>query len=440
MNKHPGSDSIVLDDFLSGRRVMQESPKKASRIHYGWIVIAMGMLTTIGAHGFGRMAYTLILPSMKDGLHFSYAQLGLLGTGNFIGYLSLAIIGGFLASRYGSRVVITFGLILMGLTMILTGFAQSFSFAFFMRLLTGFGNGAAYVPAMALGSAWFVLRRRGFATGIVSAGIGGGTLIAGLIVPPLLKAYGAEGWRFSWYYLGGGVLIISCLVYAFIRSQPEEKGLSPIGFDEPKDSLKSPEEGKAKSIQWGLVYRVKEIWYLGFVYFMYGFSYIIYMTFFAAYLTKEMGLSQAQAGAIWAMVGGLSIFCGVIWGGISDLLGRKYGSALAYITLATAYAIFALVRNPIGFYLSAVVFGLTAWSIPTIMAAATGDYLGSKLAPAGLGFITLFFGVGQALGPAVGGYLADITRSFLIPFLLASGVSLAGMFFSFYLKKPSSLN
>src|SRR4030042_5086372 len=135
----------------------------------------------------------------------------------------------------------------MGLTMILTGCAQRFSFAFIMGLLTGFGNGAAYVPAMALGSAWFVLRRRGFATGIVSAGMGGGTLVAGLIVPPLLKAYGSEGWRFSWYYLGGGVLFISCLVYAFIRSQPEEKGLSPIGFDETKDPLQTPPvEEKAK--------------------------------------------------------------------------------------------------------------------------------------------------------------------------------------------------
>ncbi len=420
---------------------MEESPKKAPKVHYGWIVIAMGTLTTIGAHGFGRMAYTLILPSMKDGLHFSYAELGLLGTGNFIGYLSLAIIGGFLASRYGSRIVISLGLVLMGLTMILTGFAQSFSFAFISRLLTGFGNGAAYVPAMALGSAWFTLRRRGFATGIVSAGIGGGTLIAGLIVPPLLKAYGSEGWRFAWYYLGGGILIISCLVYIFIRSQPGEKGLSPIGSEETKDSPKPPpREEKAKSIQWGLVYRVKDVWFLGFVYFMYGFSYIIYMTFFAAYLTKEMGLSQVEAGGIWAMVGGLSIFCGVIWGGISDLLGRKYGSALAYITLAAAYAIFALARNPIGFYLSAVIFGLTAWSIPTIMAAASGDYLGSKLAPAGLGFITLFFGIGQALGPALGGYLADVTQSFLVPFLLASGVSLAGMFLSFYLKKPLPSN
>src|SRR5512137_2566996 len=134
---------------------MGANTKRGPVIHYGWIVMAVGMLITIGTHGFGRMSYTLILPPMKDGLQFSYAQLGLLGTGNFIGYLSLAIIGGFLAAKFGTRIVITMALILMGITMILTGLAQSFGFAFIMRLLTGFGNGAAYVPAMALGSAWF---------------------------------------------------------------------------------------------------------------------------------------------------------------------------------------------------------------------------------------------------------------------------------------------
>ena len=409
-------------------------------LHYGWIVIAMGMLTTIGTHGFGRMAYTLILPSMKDGLHFSYTDLGLLGTGNFIGYLSLAIIGGFLAAKFGTRIVITLALILMGATMILTGFSESFGFAFLMRLLTGFGNGAAYVPAMALGSAWFAMRRRGFATGIVSGGIGVGTFVAGVIVPPILRAYGSEGWRFSWYYLGGAVLLISGIVCLFVRSRPEEKGLSPIGSEtvEPSRSPQ-PEGGRAHALQWSLVYRVKEVWYLGLVYFMYGFSYVIYMTFFAAYLIKEMGLSQAQASGLWALVGGLSIFCGVIWGGISDLLGRKYGSALAYFTLAVAYALFALIKSPTGFYASAVIFGLTAWSIPTIMAAAAGDYVGPRLAPAGLGFVTLFFGIGQALGPYVGGKLADLTHSFLLPFLLASAISLLGTVSSFYLKKPAGV-
>jgi len=73
------------------------------------------------------------------------------------------------------------------------------------------------------------------------------------------------------------------------------------------------------------------------------------------------------------------------------------------------------------------------------MAAAAGDYVGPRLAPAGLGFVTIFFGIGQALGPAVGGYLADTTRSFFIPFLLASAVSLAGMVSSLYLRKPSTV-
>jgi MFS family permease len=73
------------------------------------------------------------------------------------------------------------------------------------------------------------------------------------------------------------------------------------------------------------------------------------------------------------------------------------------------------------------------------MAAAAGDYVGPRLAPAGLGFITLFFGIGQALGPVLGGYLADTTASFTMPFLVAGGISFLGMIFSFYLKKPEEI-
>ena len=73
------------------------------------------------------------------------------------------------------------------------------------------------------------------------------------------------------------------------------------------------------------------------------------------------------------------------------------------------------------------------------MAAAAGDYVGPRLAPAGLGFITLFFGIGQALGPVLGGYLADTTMSFTVPFLVAGGISFLGMIFSFYLTPTNRL-
>ena len=406
------------------------------KIHYGWIVIFMGLVTTVAAHGFGRMAYTILLPAMKDGLNFDYTQLGLLGTANFIGYLSMAIIGGFLAARFGTRMIISLALVLMGITMILTGLAESFGFAFAMRLLTGLGNGAAYVPAMALGSAWFAVKKRGFATGIVSGGIGLGTFLSGILVPFLLTSYGADGWRYSWYILGTIVIVIAIIVFLFLRNQPEDKGLLPVGQEEKEEIQTSSLKNKVSSLDWKKVYRMKGMWYLGIVYFFYGLSYIIYMVFFAAYLVKEMGCTEAWAGGLWAMVGGLSIFCGVIWGSISDRIGRGNGAALAYLVLGVSYIVYALVKSEAGFYLSAILFGLTAWSIPTIMAAAAGDFVGPRLAPAGLGFITLFFGIGQSIGPALGGYLADVSNSFTLPFLIAGGISFVGMIFSFYLKKP----
>ena len=404
------------------------------KLHYGWIVIAMGLLTTIAAHGFGRMSYTIILPAMKDALMFNYTQLGLLGTGNFIGYLTMAIVGGFLAARFGTRIVITVALLLMGVTMLLTGLGNSFGSIFALRLLTGLGNGAAFVPAMALGSAWFAVHKRGFATGIVSAGIGGGTLISGLLVPPIISAFGANGWRFSWYLLGAAVLVIAGIVFTFVRSRPEEKGLRQVGEAAAEgDEMPAPPPQKATAWQWGDVIQRRDVWFLGVVYFFYGLSYIIYMVFFAAYLVKERALSAEAAGGLWAMVGGLSIFCGVIWGGISDRLGRNKGAAFAYVVLGISYGVFALSSSRFGYYVSATLFGFTAWSIPTIMAAAAGDLVGPRLAPAGLGFVTLFFGIGQALGPALGGYLADIGQTFTIPFFTAAGISFMGAAFSFFI-------
>lgn len=174
--------------------------KQNTKIHYGWVVAFTGFLALIGAHGFGRMSYTLILPAMKDGLKFSYTQLGLLETGNFIGYLFMAIVGGMLAAKLGARKVISIALFAMSITLACMGLAHSFGFAFSMRTITGIGNGAAYVPAMALGAAWFAPKYRGVATGIVTGGIGAGAMLAGLIVPSIISHFNMDGWRYAWYF------------------------------------------------------------------------------------------------------------------------------------------------------------------------------------------------------------------------------------------------
>ena len=399
--------------------------------HYAWVIAFTGTLVTILAHGFGRMSYSVILPSMKEGLALNYTQLGSIATGNFIGYLSLAIIGGFLAARFGVRRVVFVSLVVIGVSLFLTGFSKSFLFAFFMRLISGLGNGGSYVPIMALPAAWFVMRKRGLATGIVSGGIGTGLFISGIILPPIISAFDKDGWRYAWFVLGIAVFILAFVCYAFLRNTPQEKGLTMYGGEEeqrggPKVTLFSAFRD---------VVVEPEIWKLGCVYFMYGFSYIIYLTFFMAYLTKEVGVPSIAAGRIFAFLGIISIFCGVIYGWISDVLGRKYGSMIAYINLAISYIIFFLWKDTAVFYVSAFVFGIAAFSIPTIMAAASGDAVGGRLAPAGLGFITLFFGIGQALGPFIGGWLKDVTGTFTHAFALSAAVSLLGAVGSLILRK-----
>ncbi|MBA4417863.1 MAG: MFS transporter [Syntrophus sp. (in: bacteria)] len=402
--------------------------------HYAWIVAFTGTLVVVLSHGFGRMSYSVILPSMRDGLGLNYTQLGLIGTGNFIGYLCLAVIGGFLAARFGARKVIFGSLILMGISLILTGLSNSFFSAFFMRLITGMGNGGSYVPMMAVPAAWFVAQKRGFATGIVAGGIGIGLSISGLVLPHLMAGSGPDGWRHAWFLLGTLVLIFSFVCYIFLRNSPAEKGLNMYGGTEPEKT--GPKVTLFSA--WKNVVAEKEIWKLGCVYFMYGFSYIIYLTFFVAYLTKEMGLSPARAGGIFAVLGLFSIFCGIVWGGISDVLGRRWGSMLAYITLGASYLIFAFWKGDVGIYLSAIIFGITAFSIPAILAAAAGDAVGGKLAPAGLGFITLFFGVGQAFGPAIAGWIKDTTGTFTYAFMLSAGVSFLGAIGSLVLKRKEN--
>lgn len=405
------------------------STDKKPGIHYGYIIISMGTIVVVGALGFARFGYTMIFPVMQHGLQFNYTEMGLLATGNFIGYLFFSLVGGFLASKYGPRIVITYSLFLAGLAMIGTGFVQGFGLAFILRIITGVGSGGSNVPVMGLASSWFAPHKRGMATGLMVGGSGIGLVLTGLILPRIFLYYGEWGWRLSWYLLGAAVIIIGVLAFKFLVNRPLDIGLEPVGGLE-----KIKGQDQVSSLQWSLVYRSKTIWHLASIYVLFGFSYIIYSTFFAAYLIDERGLTESAAGNLWALVGVLSIFSGLLWGIFSDHFSRKAGLMAIFSLQFASFLVFSYATGYGGYLVSSVLFGLTAWSIPGLMAASVGDHLGSRLAPAGLGMVTLVFGIGQALAPGVSGYLTDLTASFTTALLLASFCALLGVISSFFLK------
>ena len=403
---------------------------KNSIFHYGWTILLVGFIGVMGALGFGRFAYTPILPSMKEGLALTYTQMGWIGTGNFVGYLSFAFIGGYLASRFGSRQVISASLALVGISLILTGLSDSFEFALIMRLLTGAGSAGANVPIMALASAWFTSQRRGMATGILVSGSSIALLFLGPVIPYILQTFSGSGWRVCWYFLGGLTLIIALSNFLFLRNRPEEFNLQPYGKPAPSPPFSS--SGSVKSL-----YTSRALWHLAAVFFTFGFSYIIYMQYFSAYLINEAKIGTQKAGDYLMLLGVLSIFCGPFWGIISDWIGRKYGLALVLLTQGTSYLLFGLFPSSFGYLASTILFGLTAWSVPSIVAAAVGDTVGPRLAPAALGFAILIFSIGQALAPPVAGKIADLTGSFTPAFLLSAAVAFTGMAGALFIRRPS---
>ena len=420
---------------------MPDEGQQLQALHYGWVVLFMSVVTVLGCLGFARFGYTMILPDMLKGLGMSDLQAGYLATGNLVGYAALAIIGGFLAARYGPRVVIGFSMLLIGVAMFLTGLAPNFQMALVWRILTGVGSGGSNVPVMGLVSAWFGTRRRGLATGIAVSGSSVGLAITGPLIPRIIDAYGADGWRYSWYYMGAVTVIIAILCFVLLRNRPAEKGLVAVGLEEdpPLSTQDKPfgnARDRASSLQWGLVYKSGAVWHLALIYIMFGFSYIIYATFFSRYLTGEAGFTSKYAGRLWMLVGVVSIVSGLIWGPISDKVGRKYGLAMVYFLQGLCFVIFGLWKATPGYYLSALLFALTAWSIPAIMAATCGDYLGSRLAPTALGFVTLFFGIGQFVGPTVAGYIRNVTESYTWAFIIAGLAAFVGAGGSLSLRPP----
>jgi len=399
---------------------------------YGWIILAVGVGVVFGALGLARFGYTLVLPSMQRGLDIANTQAGALATANLVGYLLLSLAGGALATRFGPRMVISAGLALAGFGMLMTGFAQGFLMVAFWRGLTGVGSGASNVPVMGLLSSWFSKKKRGFATGIAASGSSVGLILLGLTVPRLLEIFGDSGWRICWFLFGGVTLLIAVGAVILLRNHPSEKGTKAHGEDRTAPS--GPGNPSSAPPGLGSVYTSPAMWFMGLIYVAFGFSYIIYVTFFFKHLITEGGYTREAAGNLFMLIGWLSLFCGVIWGSVSDRLGRKYTLAIVYALQAVSFGLFALWTEPPGFLLSAVLFGLTAWSIPAIMAAACGDVLGAKLAPAALGFITLFFGIGQAVGPSVAGAIADAAGTFDPAFLLAGIVALLGAVGSLFLK------
>lgn len=396
--------------------------------HYGWVIAGVGLLTVFACLGIGRFSLGMLLPAMGTDLGLSYAQMGMISTGNFIGYLVAVLACGRLVRALGARRVVFLALLTVGASLLLVSRSDGFLAALMLYFVTGMGSGAANVPVMGLVSHWFTRRLRGRAAGMMVIGSGFAIMFSGLLIPAVNAHWGAQGWRWGWLLLGLVVIAIALLCVALLRNYPADLGLAPHGaaaddVNSPAPSLDSDERRRA-------------LIHLGAIYFLFGFTYVIYATFIVTTLVNERGFSEATAGRFWFWVGLLSLCSGPVFGALSDRAGRRIGLAAVFLLHGCAYLLVGLPLPEAAVYVSIALFGFAAWSIPGIMAAAVGDYVGPAHAVSAFGTLTFVFGLGQIIGPTIAGLLAEATRSFASSYLMAALLAAVAVSLSLRLKPP----
>ncbi|MBN1631498.1 MAG: MFS transporter, partial [Thermoleophilia bacterium] len=368
---------------------------------YRWIVLLAAFLGVLGTIGFGRFGYSAILPSMQEDLGITSAAAGALASWNLGGYTIMAAVGGFLAARLGARKVATAGIVITAAGMLLTGLSNGMVTASAARLLTGLGSGMVLVPLITLMAAWFHSRQLGLASSMVSSGAALALIIAGLAVPPIISSGGNDGWRLAWYFFAGTAVCIGILCAVVQRDRPAavsdaaaakrpraapSERAAPGGRGSSPRSLRTM--ARQTSADFNKIVRSRYTWHLGLIYLLYGFAFLIYMTFFQKRLTADLDYSSEAAGYIFLLVGLGGFLGGALSGGVSDRIGRGRTIALMYLVMAAAAALFGWWPALPGLLISAFILGLAGMGFPGVVGAACGDQYGPVLASAGLGLVT----------------------------------------------------
>jgi len=388
-------------------------------IHYGWVIVGVGVLVKMAGLGFGRFAYPMLLPSMRESLRFNYFEMGLLSGGILMGYLLFSLIGGVLATRFGCKKIVFASLLCVAISMFsISKLSNFFPFLLF-TLAMGSGSGGTHISMTTLPMAWFKRERLGGALGIVTGGTGLGIIITGLLLPYLLSAMGGEAWRECWFLLALITLLVGLISFIFLQEKPSHT--DSFSLEVNRRDRPGPVRARGSGLTLPAIFLI---------YFIFGLAYNIYATYFVAFLVGEIRLAEEAAGIIWSIFGWMCLVSGWIWGFLSDRMGRREALLWNNGLISFSVLISLLFHQPFLLGLSAFLFGATFPGTVTVIAACVSDEETEKRATL-YGWVTLIHGIGQFLGTILGGYLRDLTGSFqltlfvsLIGFVLCLGVTL----------------
>jgi len=320
----------------------------------------------------------------------------------------ISAVGGWATDRYGPRKVGIFMGTFTGLSLLLTSQARApWQLLITYSLLFSLGTGAVYTVVNSTASRWFV-QKRGLVVGITSSGGGVGAIIMAPFATFLISSL---DWRAAFVVMGFISWISMVAVSTLLLKDPQDIGCLPDGAESgllKKVNPRKEDDPEQTDLTLIQACGMKQFWLLGFTWLLFSLSLHMIFIHIVPYAV-DRGISPMDAAFILSLIGLANMPGRLVLGRLSDVVGRKalgiicalvqFGVVLSLIWISELWVL----------YLFAIAFGFLWGGSGTTITILIVDLFGTRSLGAIMGMMSAGWAIGAAIGPAIGGYIFDVS-------------------------------
>jgi MFS family permease len=390
--------------------VLPQDPAPAQRWRELWLITTGHGLT----HWYPATFY-LLLPLIGAELGLSYSQIGLIMTCKYIASAIANVPGGVLVDTVGRKgLLMAVSLFWIGFPYLLIGFTHSYVMLLACVALVGFGNSLWHPTAIpTLGRRY--PERKGLALSVHGMGGNVGDAVAPIVIGAALSVL---TWREVVVLNVAPGLVVAALLFVFLGSMrlgSRKHEAQTQSFREYLAGLKDLFGSRSLVLlSTGSAFRTM--------------TQSALLTFLPVYLANQMGYSPFWVGACLFALQAAGFAASPVAGHLSDRMGRKQilmgamlgsGVVLAAMALAGGSPFFVALVAVLGFFLYATRPVIQAWML---------DATPKNMAGSSIGVLFGAQALGGAIGPLLGGMVADRFGLLATFYFLAITIVIANLF------------
>jgi ACS family glucarate transporter-like MFS transporter len=303
---------------------------------YRWVIIFLTFIIAAVSY-LDRNNISIAASSIQKEFLLSNVQLGVLFSSFAFGYALMQPLAGYIADRFGAHRAIGVAMIWWSAFTVLTalapaGWAWSFGLLLAIRVMLGLGEAVIFPASNRLVAAWIPSKERGFANGMIFAGVGLGGAVAPLLITSIMLVL---DWRWAFHTCAAIGVVLTIVWFAVGRNSPRGH---PRVTDEELAYIEAglPINSRETGFRWSEIILDRQVMTLTASYFCFGYVAWIFFTWFFKYLSDVRGL-ELKASAVYATLPFIAMALTSSFGGLfSDWLAQRYGKRIGRCGVAFA--------------------------------------------------------------------------------------------------------